>query len=357
MTAAVRLSEVLRDFSRLLLAELPLSEVVGQMLAHLVGILPATAAGITVFTAGDVPRTIAASSVDAEQLEQLQTDFNEGPCVLACATGTPVLIPDLTHESRFPRFCRHAQQYGLAAVFAFPLRDGDSSFGALDLYCEHPERFSTNDVATAQDFADIAAMYLITAQTRARMRQEAEQLRSFALHDSLTGLPNRRLLEQLLEHAGRGAQRDQTAVAVLFFDIDNFKQVNDTYGHPGGDTLLRAVANRVHAAVRPGDAVARFAGDEFVVLCEGLAGVTSAEHIAARVQAAFDLPFSLGEASTLASCSLGIAVSAPGGAGYDRLLEKADTAMYQAKRRGGHCSQVFSGVPPEAHFSRQPHDL
>ena len=171
-------------------------------------------------------------------------------------------------------------------------------------------------------------------------RRLQERLAAAALHDALTGLPNRRLFSDRLEHALDGAARTGHAVAVLFVDLDGFKAVNDTHGHTAGDELLVQVAARFGACLRAGDTLARLGGDEFVVLLEGLEAADEPALTARRLLGQLRLPFVLEAAAVRVSASIGTAVStapgpgrapaAPGG-----LLELADRAMYRAKRAGG----------------------
>ena len=122
----------------------------------------------------------------------------------------------------------------------------------------------------AQTLADVAAAYLLNAQARADLRESSERAHEVALHDALTGLPNRTLLVQRLDHAILRCQRSRKIVAILFADLDQFKSINDTYGHHVGDELLVAVADRLGGILRAGDTLARLGGDEFVILCEDL---------------------------------------------------------------------------------------
>ena len=151
----------------------------------------------------------------------------------------------------------------------------------------------------------------------------------------LTGLPNRALLVQRLDHAVLRSHRSKKTVAVLFVDLDRFKVVNDTYGHRAGDELLIAVAERISGVIRPGDTLARLAGDEFIILCEDLESPSQAELLAERIGTALGNPFHLEVGDMWLSASVGIAFAGQGHDIPEKLIQDADTAMYQAKRRGG----------------------
>ena len=156
-----------------------------------------------------------------------------------------------------------------------------------------------------------------------------------ALHDGLTGLPNRALILDRVEHALARARRQQGAVAVMFLDLDGFKDVNDTFGHAAGDELLRAVASRLTATLRASDTVGRLGGDEFVVVIEGESMDAGAEIVATRIRAALAEPFHPEAAdahSVPIRASIGIAVGVRANA--DELLRDADIAVYEAKNAG-----------------------
>jgi len=179
-------------------------------------------------------------------------------------------------------------------------------------------------------------------------RKAAElQLAHQAMHDALTGLPNRTLFLDRLAHALRRRRRGGTgALAVLFFDVDRFKVVNDSLGHAVGDRLLVDVASRVDAALRPADTVARFGGDEFTVLCEDIAGELEAVAIAQRLVDLFDEPFDIDGREVFLSTSVGIALAngSPTGRSTDRpddLIRDADAAMYRAKELGKARYELF----------------
>jgi diguanylate cyclase (GGDEF)-like protein len=226
-------------------------------------------------------------------------------------------------------------------VFTFPLRHQDGRLGALDLYREEPGELGQADLAAAQTLADVTAAYLLNAAAREEARATSDRFRLNALHDALTGLPNRVLLQQRLEHAGQRASRSHTLSAVLYADLDRFKRVNDTHGHGVGDEVLVGVASRLAGLVRSSDTLARVSGDEFVVLCADIESITYIERLADRICAAFDRPFTTSAGNLMMTASVGIAFAGPDEPIADQLVVNADIAMYQAKRNGGARYQII----------------
>jgi len=169
----------------------------------------------------------------------------------------------------------------------------------------------------------------ITAQKQA----EAE-LRHTSRHDGLTGLANRRVFMEGVQHAIGRAERGATGFAVLFLDLDHFKDVNDTLGHPTGDDLLCAVADRLRATARETDLVARFGGDEFAVIAAGIREPTDAANLADKIVAAIGNAFSIHGNNIHSGVSIGIALYEPGGPDAEALLSHADVALYRAKADG-----------------------
>ncbi len=165
-------------------------------------------------------------------------------------------------------------------------------------------------------------------------REYERQLAHQALHDALTGLPNRRALLDRAETAIARARRSGHLVSVLFLDLDRFKVVNDSLGHEQGDNLLRLAAERMLHSIRESDTLARIGGDEFVILCEDVESVLSITELAARLCTRLDEPFRLGESEAFVGGSIGIAIWDGGEATPDDLLRRADTAMYRAKEGG-----------------------
>jgi diguanylate cyclase (GGDEF)-like protein len=326
------LADVLSEFARTMVTNFPIQGILDHLVGRIVDILPITGAGVTLIAAEQVPHYVAASDPTALSYERLQTELGEGPCLAAFQTGEAISVPDLRVENRFPEFAPRALAAGLSAAFTFPLRHEALRLGALDLYREAPGRLSESSMVSGQTLADVAAAYLINAQSRADLQDSSDQSRRAALHDPLTGLPNRVLMLQLLEHAFREGRRSKKISAMFFVDLDRFKGINDTYGHQVGDELLVAVAKRLTGMLRPGDSLARLAGDEFVVLCESLADTAAANPLAVRINHELSRPFALSHVEVTLSASIGIAFTGQGITSPEELLHDADLAMYRSKR-------------------------
>ena len=345
-----KLAVLLAEFARTLLTDFAVQEILDEVVLRVVAILPVTGAGITLVGPDRRPEYVAASSPQSLSLERLQTELGEGPCREASTTGVAVCVPDLTEDVLSPAFSQAARADGCAAAFSFPLRHGETRLGALDLYRDAPGELDEHETDTAQTLADVAAAYVVNAQLRERAQQDVDWFRTRALHDPLTGLANRVLLVERLEHAAQRIPRAHTAAAVLFVDLDHFKAVNDNYGHSVGDDLLIAVADRLAGVVRPGDTLARISGDEFVLLCEDLNGPEEIATIAGRVREAFADPFTVDRLELRMTASVGIARTAPGETPTRRLLTDADNAMYRDKdeRHRAEVIDLTRAAPPSS---------
>lgn len=176
---------------------------------------------------------------------------------------------------------------------------------------------------------------LVTVEDLTSVRETEYRLRREALHDQLTGLPNRRLLVDRLDRALTRGRRTQAGVAVFFIDVDDLKRVNDTYGHAGGDLMIVTVARALRAALRDADTLARIGGDEFVAVCEDLDDGHSLDEVGDRLINAVSAPLVLDGDHVTISLSVGVATPHEGGEEAESLLERADAAMYRAKVAGG----------------------
>lgn len=194
---------------------------------------------------------------------------------------------------------------------------------------------------TAQNGDEQELLQFVSTQvaTAIERQQMLNRLQFMAQYDALTQLPNRELLRDRLQIALARARREQSQVAVLFLDLDKFKQVNDTLGHAAGDLLLQGVAQRIQQCLREVDTVARFAGDEFVILLEDFSSAEHASAVAEKIRQSLNQPFTLHEQSMTILPSIGIALYPQHAADEQQLLQHADNAMYMAKQNGGNRSQ------------------
>jgi len=175
-----------------------------------------------------------------------------------------------------------------------------------------------------------------------------ERLALEALHDPLTGLANRRLLFDRLDLAQARCSRAGTSLGIAFLDLDDFKGVNDTYGHDAGDQVLVTIAERLRAHVRGTDTLARFGGDEFMVVCEDVGTEQAVVEVAGRLTRAVAEPIDVDGAALTLTASVGVATAQDMSLGLEELLRRADIAMYRAKAAGGNRSLLFDPTIEDA---------
>jgi diguanylate cyclase (GGDEF)-like protein len=189
------------------------------------------------------------------------------------------------------------------------------------------------DVSVTATIVGRTDMLTVIARDATVRKLHEDQLEHQATHDALTGLGNRKLFDELLVRAVFRAERSRRPLAVLYLDLDGFKDVNDAFGHQAGDRVLAETARRLESVVRPGDIVARLGGDEFVVLCESLATPDDAERIAARIVQALGRPIPVAAGAATVSASVGIAIGVPDESAAS-IVARADEAMYRTKQEG-----------------------
>lgn len=259
---------------------------------------------------------------------------------LAGADAEPIALPDihaLCSEVAQKQDVQQWEQQRAAGWLGLPLQAGAVLQGVLLLHPGPDLHYNADDIA----LLTFVTAQISTAVERSTMLARLEQL---ALHDSLTGLANRTLLHDRLQLALQRAGREQRLLALLYLDLDRFKQVNDTVGHQAGDLLLQQTAQRIVHAVRQTDTVARFGGDEFVILLEQIDQSGTVLKIAEKVRQALLAPFMLAGQQFYVYPSIGIAFYPEHGEDSRQLLLSSDVAMYIAKHNGG--NQIKLAAPP-----------
>ena len=210
----------------------------------------------------------------------------------------------------------------------------------------YPEHLS---ISAVRDEAGAVTHYVGCFTDITKSKASEEEIHTLAYYDHLTGLANRRLLTDRLHQALAHARRDGWRGALIFIDLDDFKDINDLLGHPAGDDLLTQAARRLRAAVREADTVARFGGDEFVILVEHLpsaavSAASMAEHLAAKLLERIGAPYAIGNQRKVCTASIGIAMFGGQPQTVEELMQSADLSMYEAKRQGKNQVRFFDPV-------------
>jgi diguanylate cyclase (GGDEF)-like protein/PAS domain S-box-containing protein len=215
--------------------------------------------------------------------------------------------------------------------------------GELENQRKNGEHFSELVTFTAVKDSDGKTVnYVGVFSDNSETKQVQNTLHEMVNHDSLTNLPNRRLLNELTGHALRRAEREKTSVAILFIDLDRFKAINDTLGHPVGDKLLVEVSNRLNELMRDSDTVARLGGDEFVVMMDSLRDVEDASRVAKKIVSSLQQEFLIDGKDIFIGASVGISVFPGDGDDVEDLLKAADIAMYRVKSEGKNNYRFYS---------------
>jgi diguanylate cyclase (GGDEF)-like protein len=254
--------------------------------------------------------------------------WGEGVGGSVAASGRPILVDDYdAFENRAANMPRST----FGAVVGVPLTSADRVIGVIGLASGDgiARSFGDREVAALSRFAKLASIALDNANLVATARRGA-------LYDPITGLPNRELLSDRVNHSLSWTRDgEDSPIALILLDLDRFKTINESLGHAVGDSLLVAVGQRLSSCLRPGDTVARFGGDEFGVILDGIRTLDEAHRVAERILDELRAPFTLGEREWFINASLGISIAWPGRGTAGDLFREAEVALVQAKREAG----------------------
>ena len=253
-----------------------------------------------------------------------------------CVRSRSVIL--CADTSRDPRVNADAcKKVNAASMVVVPLQRRDAIIGVLKIISDKPNAFNEHDSYTLQLLAGLLGNALGMQIEMHDRQQESEVLRKQAQYDVLTGLPNRALFNDRLQHALERNKRTDTLLCVMYMDVDKFKSVNDTHGHAIGDALLQEFSARIISVVRASDTFARLGGDEFILLAEGLHNAKEAQFVANKIVQAMRHPFLVPRLTLDVSISIGIALSSSDQLNAERFIDQADKALYKAKHAGRNC--------------------
>ncbi len=250
-------------------------------------------------------------------------------CSIAIAQDGVMVVHDATQDARLKKFDNVTGEPHLRFYAGAPLVTAEGhKLGTFCVLDQRPREFSAEQEVLLESFAAMAMDEL-------NLRRAVQDLSTMALHDTLTGLPNRAHFRQLMAQACRRADQSGEKVVVGLMDLNRFKIVNDTLGHAAGDELLQQVALRLKHSVATSDVVARMSGDEFTLLLTDVRSADDAATVMERIQQAFGEPFQLSQQKVSVRCSIGLSSYPDHTRKPEQLLNHADAAMYRIKRAGG----------------------
>jgi diguanylate cyclase (GGDEF)-like protein len=269
-----------------------------------------------------------ASDIDTREVDAI--DPREGVWARVVSEGRGLCLPRPIASDRLRSYFG---SLGIRDAMVAPLFRQEAVVGTMLVANRQGDvgTFGADDLQLFETFANHASAAIENARLIDRLRRHAQETQHQALHDSLTGLPNRALFRQEVEAALAARREGAGSSAVLLMDLNRFKEVNDTLGHHNGDLLLKAVASRLQSTLRPGDVVARLGGDEFGILLVDSGDRQTVDALAEQINLALAVPFPVQEMTLEVGASIGIATHPEDGDDVDTLIQRADVAMYVAK--------------------------
>ena len=318
---------------------MPLEKILSTLVRSVERLKPDTVCSVQVLDeTGTFLKDIASPSLPdfyRQAIDGAQIGPDAATFGAAAYTRQLVVVPDISKHRLWDRFRDVIARTDLRACWSRPiLSSEDQVLGTIALYYREPREPTEVDL---EFFRTISHLVGIAVEQR-RFQAKIAHLAHF---DTLTGLPNRRELQTRLQQFVDEARAADTSMALAIIDIDKFKTINDTYGHPVGDEVIREAARRLSACVRPDDVVGRLGGDELAIVFRRVADVREIAQIAERIAAAIRMPMRIDGKSIATSSSIGVSCFPDHGASGDELFIKADHALYQAKQSGRATYEVY----------------
>lgn len=329
----------LLEIGKTLISSLELRDVLQEIMSQVERLLqPKTWSLLLVDDeTGELRFEIAVSPV-ASDLKGISLKMGEGIAGWVARHGEPLLIPDVSKDERFATHVADAVEYPVSSILCVPLKIRDRVLGVIELINSAGERtFEEGDLPLLGAVADFAAIAIDNARNYKRVSE-------LVITDDLTGLYNARHFQEILEYEIERARRYNSQVSVLFFDLDRFKSVNDTYGHLVGSRMISEVGRLVKSHIRSSDRGARYGGDEYIIVLPNT-GKQGAIKVANNMLERFHAHKFLTDSGSLIpiTASFGVATFPDDATDRDTLVRVADSAMYEAKESGRNRVCSFSG--------------
>jgi len=265
----------------------------------------------------------------------------KGSCGTAAYHNRQVIVSDIATNPLWENYRDLALSHGLRACWSLPIRGKKKNvLGTFALYHPKPHQPEPREINTLESFSNLASLTI-------EYYQMQEELKHLANHDTLTGLPNRTLLKDRLQQTIAKAQRKHVPFALLFIDLNGFKKINDNYGHDAGDAVLKEIGKRLRKNIRGEDTVARYGGDEFILLLTDTDNHQAIEHVCRKLIHAIRHPIREGQNLHHVGAAIGIAIYPEHASSAEKLIQLADEAMYRAKQQHD-CAYCFCSPRPEA---------
>lgn len=280
--------------------------------------------------------------LDGISISWSDTESGRGPTGTAIRTGRPCIVQNIESSESMAPWRDAVMRRGCKASVALPLVCDATILGALNIYSADADAFDLDELRLLEELAGDLAYGIVTLRTRTAHAEAKEKLEFLSYFDPLTQLPNRILLRDRFEHAALIARNERTTIAMLYVDLDHFKQVNEGFGYTAGDQVLVTVVNRLRHCVPMTATISRLSADEFVVLLTDNLGASEIAGIADIIRDALAEPVRLNSSVLNLSCSIGIGLFPNDGDDFDSLLKNAHAAVESAKEAGRNSYRFFT---------------